>query len=158
MGMACGAVLISIWGGPERTVRGVMLALGCCGAFMAMIGMSRTPLLVGFGCFSLFVMTPVLASLSNSIWQCEVPAAMQGRVFCIRDLVAGTAMAASYVISPWLSLLMEPMAGGRVSSIGNLYMLMGGLTIVLSLLALRHPALRDLGRSLPVEALPACSR
>ncbi len=147
IGMAIGAALITIWGGPARQLTGVIASLGVCGVFMAIIGMTQLPVVIGLATFALFVATPVLAALAHSIWQRQVPAALQGRVFSIRDTCAGAALAAGYVVSPWIAgLVFVPLAGSAADGIGGLYQAMGLVTLLLACFALRQPAIRALER------------
>ncbi len=146
VGMACGAFLISLWRWPAQALRGVLLALGCCGLCIGLIGLLRTPLLVGLFTLLLFAATPILAALAHSIWQCRVPSELQGRVFGLRDLVAGGAQTLGYLLSPWVATVwFVPMAGSRGAGIGELFMLLGSFTLLLALLAVRSPAIRSLG-------------
>ncbi|MFC3608945.1 MFS transporter [Stutzerimonas tarimensis] len=146
LGMALGAVFMVVWGGPVRQLRGVIVSLTSCGLFMALIGLTRAPLVIGLATFALFVATPILAALAHSIWQRRVPASVQGRVFGLRDSLAGAALALGYVASPWVAAgLFEPLAGSRVAGIAALYVTMGLATVALAVVVANHRAVRRLG-------------
>jgi len=144
-GMAVGSLLIASWGGPSRQLPGVLYSLGFCGLMIFLIGATQNLAIIGFSAFLLFVATPILASLAHSIWQHQVPSEIQGRVFSVRDTVAGAALAAGYVVSPWIAnFLFVPFADSPASGIGTTYIAMGSITIVLTIIAARKPVLRAL--------------
>ena len=146
-GLAVGSLLITSWGGPVKQVTGVLYALLICGIAIALIGVSQNLVLIGVAAFTLCVGTPILASLAHSIWQHQVPVDTQGRVFAVRDTVAGAALAAGYVVSPlvtdWVFIPLSESPGKGLSST---YLATGLLTITLAIVAARKPVLRALER------------
>ncbi len=144
-GMAVGSILISVWGGPNKQLKGVIQSLGVCGIFMVNIGITKSPVVIGFAAFALFVATPILAAIAHAIWQHQVPVEIQGRVFSVRDTIAGAALATGYVVSPWLAdIVFVPLSKTTASGLGGTYIAMGLLTISLALFTSRRPSLRDL--------------
>lgn len=146
-GLAVGSLLITSWGGPVRQVTGVLYALLMCGIAITLIGISQNLVLIGVAAFSLCVATPVLASLAHSIWQHQVPVETQGRVFAVRDTVAGAALAAGYVVSPLITeWIFVPISEDPEQSLSTAYLVTGLLTITLAIIAARTPILRTLER------------
>lgn len=146
-GLAVGSLLITSWGGPVRQVSGVLSALLMCGIAIALIGVSQNLVLIGVAAFVLCVVTPVLASLAHSIWQHQVPVETQGRVFAVRDTVAGGALAAGYVVSPLITdWFFAPISASPAQGLSATYLATGLLTIVLAIVAARKPVLRALER------------
>lgn len=144
-GMAVGSMLITSWGGPKKHLSGVLYSLAFCGLTIALIGISQSLLVIGLSAFALFVATPILASLAHAIWQQQVPSEIQGRVFSVRDTVAGAALASGYILSPWIAdFLFVPISETSADGIGSTYVVMGAITILLAVIASRQSVLRVL--------------
>ncbi|GGO27179.1 MFS transporter [Deinococcus humi] len=89
VGGVLGGVFISVWGGLKtQRVLGVLVPMIVSGLALAAFGFSATVL---GACAALLIMgltTPAMNAHSQSIWQSQVPPAMQGRVFSVRRLIA----------------------------------------------------------------------
>ncbi len=89
VGGVLGGVLISTWGGlKRRRVLGVLLPMVVSGLAFSAFGFSPTVVGASAALFVLGLTFPVMNAHSQSIWQAQVPPAMQGRVFSVRRLIA----------------------------------------------------------------------
>ena len=84
-----GGLLVSVWGGlKRRRVLGVLVPVLLGGAALAGLGLSSGLLVAGGSLLVLAFTGPVMNAHSQAIWQAQVPAGMQGRVFSVRRLIA----------------------------------------------------------------------
>ncbi|NEP16793.1 MAG: MFS transporter [Leptolyngbya sp. SIO4C1] len=131
IGGILGAVAISISGGFQRRIHGMLLgfiATGCC---KIALGLGQTPLVWMAAHFAATLAIPLYYSSSNAIWYAKVPPALQGRVLAadqmiglmiaaIAPLVAGPL--ADYVFEPamspngWLAPIFGPLFGTQPGS------------------------------------------
>lgn len=124
VGGVLGGVFISVWGGLKtKRVLGVLVPMIVSGLALAAFGFSSTVL---GACAALFVMGltfPAMNAHSQSIWQSQVPPAMQGRVFSVRRLIAQFTSPLSTALA---GLLAARYAGGNVAVVAGL--LLAGVT------------------------------
>ncbi|AZI44741.1 MFS transporter (plasmid) [Deinococcus psychrotolerans] len=89
VGGVLGGVVISAWGGLKRQrVLGVLVPMILLGAAQLLFGASRSLYLSGAALLLFGLTVPFLNAHSQSIWQGQVPPALQGRVFSVRRLIA----------------------------------------------------------------------
>ncbi len=167
-GFLVGGVLMSIWGGPKRRVRAVILSLILLGLFSALIGLHASVGLIIFSSFMATFCWPIVASSNQVIWQKKVAADVQGRVFAIRRTIVLTTPLLTYVTAgPLADRVFEPMmavngplAGsiGRVMGtgpgrgIGLLFVSMGLLLALVTAISYLSPRLRQVEEELPDAA------
>jgi len=161
VGMLVGSVLMSIWGGPVRKRVPLMITCGLVvGGVIALAGLRTTILVLGSAAFCLMFVTPVINTTSQVIWQTKVAPDLQGRIFALRNAVATAAMPIAYVITGvFVDDFFEPAMreGGSMArtlgwmfgvgegrGMGVLAFFVGLLAVVVSVLALCYPRLRDL--------------
>ena len=103
VGMLCGTLIMSAWGGGKRKIY-TLLTAGLVGSlFLAGIGLPPSiPLLAVCG-FGFMFALPFLDGSSQAIWQAKVAPDVQGRVFAVRRTIAWSAQ----IIAP---LLAAPLA------------------------------------------------
>lgn len=148
-GMAIGALMVSLWGGPENRLSGVVMALSGSGVFMSMIGIFQDAFLIGVSVLGLFSLTSIMAASANTIWQQQVDKNAHGRVFGFRDAIAGLATVFAYIGTPFFTeKLVVPavehnqlMQGNALSS---MYLVMGLITILLAIVASKNRQLLTL--------------
>jgi len=170
-GAIAGSLAVSAWGGPQRRVRGTMVAIALGGLGVAIAGTRPSLLLVTAASFSLMAVVPVANAASQVLWQTKVPPAVQGRVFAIRRMIA-------QAISPFAILLTGPLAdrffepwlteGGALAGtvgavigtgpgrgVGFMYVVAGTLTVLLGIVGYLMPRVRHLETELPDHVEPA---
>lgn len=103
VGGIAGGILMSVWGGFKRRVRGVLGGWMVSGISAAMLGIG-TGLPMWIPAMILFAIIAALVNTSNqSIWQAKVAPDLQGRVFSARRLIA------------WFSQPISPIIGGTLA-------------------------------------------
>ncbi|MFC6664838.1 hypothetical protein ACFP9V_05370 [Deinococcus radiopugnans] len=134
VGGVLGGVFISVWGGlKHQRVLGVLVPMIVSGLALAAFGFSATVLGACAALLILGLTTPAMNAHSQSIWQSQVPPAMQGRVFSVRRLIAQFTSPLSTALA---GLLAARYAGGSVAVAAGL--LLAGVAAA----QLFNPALR----------------
>jgi MFS family permease len=173
-GMVAGGLLMTIWKGPAARVPLMLAALGGTGVFIALYGVRPSAVLVGIGQFGFFFCLPIANSLGAGIWQRQVPAEAQGRVFSVRRMLAQiTVVVAILIAGPLIDHVFKPLLTrhGRLAGtaghilgtgpgrgIGLLFVLLGLAMIVTTLIGAVNPRLRaieETGPALPLPESPA---
>lgn len=166
VGGVVGGVLLSLWGGPQRRVHGVLLGfvgMGLLGQAVIGAGRSLPVWLVGAFLSSFFL--PFINGSNQAIWQAKVPPAIQGRVFAARrvfaQLTAPIAMLlagplADYLFEPamqprgWLAPIFGPLVGtGPGAGMGVLMLITGLVGTVAALAGYGIRAIREAEEILP---------
>ncbi|HSR34176.1 MAG TPA: MFS transporter, partial [Anaerolineae bacterium] len=165
VGMLTGSLIMSIWGGPQRRINGVLrfeLLSGFC--FMLM-GLRPSFWLVAAGAFGAHVTIAIVYGSNQAIWQSKVAPDLQGRVFAAQQMVARAAAPLAYLLAgPLSDKLFEPLltvdgplAGGvgQVIGVGPgrgmglLFMIMGIVKVAVSLAGQMQPHIRHIEDELP---------
>lgn len=160
LGMLVGMGLMSLWDGSKYRVQG-MLALGVLEGLAMVVAGSRPSLIViTLGGFVYFVAWPVVEASNQALWQRNVAADVQGRVFALRSTLAAAVRPIALIAAGPLAdevfrpLLMPggPLANtvvGGLVGVGSergtalLIMALGACTAALSLIAFVYkPILR----------------
>jgi DHA3 family macrolide efflux protein-like MFS transporter len=167
LGMVTGSVLLLVWGGPRHgRIRAVLCFALLESVSMLLLGVLRpSALLVAACAFGVLFATPLIVGCGQTLWQRKVPAAIQGRVFGIRFMVAqGVVPLAFLLAGPLADHVFEPLMkhqGPLSSSIGVvlgtgpgrgialLFVVLGMLSILGVLLAASSPRLRHIEDELP---------
>jgi hypothetical protein len=165
LGMVAGSVVMSVWGGPKKRVYGVLGADLVLGFALVAWGSrpSLVPIIIG-GVIAFFVI-PIANGSSQALWQAKVEPDVQGRVFAARRVLAQIAgPVAMLMAGPMADSVFEPMfqegglladSVGRVIGVGPgrgiafLFIILGGLSIVFTLVAFMYPRLRNLEEEIP---------
>ena len=125
IGGVVGGVVMAVWGGPKRKVMGIYVVMVVDGVLMMAFALSSSLLAWCFFGFFLMMVSPMLMTCSQAIWQSKVAPEVQGRVFSTRRMIAQLATPVSLLISgPLADKVFEPaMAeGGSLSSqFGSLF-------------------------------------
>lgn len=99
-----GAILLTIWGGPEKLALGVLIGWvlsGFLGRFL--MGITPSPWLWMLTAFLLAFFMPTVNGCNQAIWQKKVPPEKQGRVFSVRRFIAQITIPLSMGLSGWLA-------------------------------------------------------
>lgn len=120
VGMLCGGLLMSAWGGPKtRRIPKVIGFIALAAVGLAAAGMGASPVFPALGLFTLLFFVPIASGTSMAIWQSKVPPEMQGRVFSVRSMISQSMMPLAFLISgPLADRVFEPLmrAGGALAN------------------------------------------
>ncbi|WP_129628829.1 MFS transporter [Candidatus Oscillochloris fontis] len=106
IGGICAGLVLTIWGGPQRRIHGVLLGwalLGLTGDLLFGVGRSAMIWIVAAFCSTFFY--HIAVSANQAIWQTRVEPEVQGRVFAARRL-------SSQITAPLGMLVAGPLADG----------------------------------------------
>jgi MFS family permease len=165
VGLLCGGILVTVWGGPKRRVHGVLGFGVLFGACLILAGSQTSLFLIGASVVGIMFGLPIIASSSQAIWQTKTPANLQGRVFAVRTTLLMLTNPLAYIVAGQLAdKVFEPMllpggilaaSVGRVIGVGPgrgvgfMLMVTGVVAAGLSISGYCHPALRLVEDELP---------
>ncbi|HWQ22271.1 MAG TPA: MFS transporter, partial [Clostridia bacterium] len=166
VGFGLGGLLLIIWKGPARKVSGILWAMVAASVVgSVLVGVGRSLAVWAVAGFVGSMTMPVMNGLSQSIWQCKVPADVQGRVFSARmqlsQVVTPVAMIASgamadRVFEPammrggLLARLFTPVVGvGPGAGMAVMFIVFGILGTVAAVIGFFVPQLRNAEELLP---------
>lgn len=172
IGMVAGSLVMSIYGVPYRRTNNInnvfifMLFESLC---IASAGLHTHVLLLSFTAFCVFFCPPIINSSTQVIFNKKVAPEVQGRVFALTSATASSSLPlASVVAGPLADKVFEPLmsANGALAGtigqvigvgagrgIGLLFIVVGGLTILITIAAYQYPRLRLVETELP-DILP----
>jgi MFS transporter, DHA3 family, macrolide efflux protein len=165
VGMLAGTVVMSVWGGPKRRIRGIFAGLLAQGVILLLGGFQPSVPLIASAAFVFLFALPILLGCSQAIWQSKVAPEVQGRVFAVRRMVAQSSLPVAYLVAgPLADRVFEPLLapGGALAGtvgavigvgegrgIGLLFMVLGALVIAGLAAAFANPRLRGVEDELP---------
>lgn len=165
VGMLAGTVVMGVWGGPRRRLHGIFAGMLVQALVLLAGGWRPSLALVGAAAFVFLFVAPIVNGCSQAIWQAKVPAALQGRVFAVRRMVALSSLPLAYFLAgPLADRVFEPMLapGGLLAGsvgavigvgpgrgIGLLFVLLGLLMGACLFFASTYPRLRHVEDELP---------
>jgi DHA3 family macrolide efflux protein-like MFS transporter len=167
-----GGVVMSIWGGTRPRMHTIMPGIILSGVFLALYGISRSPVTMGIVLFWLMVPIPMVNAAFQSLLQLKIPPDLQGRVFAALNQMSMLLMPLAYLAAgPLADRVFEPAVGksgwGTVaplvgnragSGIGLIMLLCGSLVALVSVVTYAVPAYRHMEATLPdylpVAAMP----
>ncbi|WP_088241850.1 MFS transporter [Calothrix rhizosoleniae] len=157
-GWLLGAVIMSIWGGPKRRIKGIIcgeIMLGCC---MVIMGLKPSAILISITLFIGLFNIPIFVGCANAIRQIKVATEAQGRVFAIWGAIAYASFPLAYLVaSPLAERVFNPllksdgrlvnslgliMGVGETRGIGLLFVTLGIAIITIAIAAYQNPDLR----------------
>lgn len=169
LGMLAGGLVMSVWGGPKRMVRGIVVVQVLGG--LTLFGGALPPSMwVATLCAALFLGTvPLSAGTTQNLWQRKTPLGVQGRVFAVRRMIArASTPLASLLAGPLADRFFEPwlapggalaqsvgqvVGTGRGRGIGFLFVVMGTVMAINAILTWLSPRVRRVEDELP-DAIP----
>lgn len=111
-GMVAGGIVVSVRGGTRPRIHGVMLGLLVRGVFIILLGLGRSPFVLGFALFFVFFTTPLVDGSVMSMLQLKVPPQLQGRVFALPYQMMYFAIPLSiFLTGPLVDNVLEPAVG-----------------------------------------------
>ncbi|GAB4201295.1 MAG: MFS transporter [Roseiflexaceae bacterium] len=165
LGMMLASLAISVWGVPKPPIYGVFGGILLSGVCMMLAGLAPSAWLIGITAFFFAAGIPLSITSSQTIWQRKVPLEMQGRIFAIRSVITTAALPLARLVSgPLVDYGFNPLlmpdgvlaqSVGRVigvgpgRGIGLLFIVLGGLVVLLVLASYANPHLRQIDQELP---------
>jgi MFS transporter, DHA3 family, macrolide efflux protein len=149
VGLLLGGLVMSAWGGPKRRVYGLLVFDVLTGAAMIFAGFQTSVMGLTIAAFLFFVGMPISRGSAQSLWQSEVPEALQGRVFTARDMIAiGASPIALLIAGPLADGVFEPLMRANGAhpgrGIGLMFVGLGVLFLLANAVAWLSPRLRKL--------------
>ncbi|HEX5718460.1 MAG TPA: MFS transporter [Thermoanaerobaculia bacterium] len=173
IGLLVGAVGVSVLGSPKRRVATILGLLVFRGLMFVVGGLQESPVLITAAAFLFLCSNPIINTANQVLWQTKVPVDLQGRVMATRSLVGSAMLPLAYLLGgPLADRIFEPLLaadGALAGSVGQvigvgpgrgvafLLIVLGSFAILVTLLATRFPALRNVERDLPDVELRAAS-
>ncbi|MDY7021593.1 MAG: MFS transporter [Cyanobacteriota bacterium] len=170
-GMLFGSITVSAWGRRlGRRMYSILLFVGLQGLCLCLGGLKASVIVAGIGGFGYLFAQPIIISSNQTIWQCKIPIDLQGRIFALQSVIERFAMISTQVtIGPLVEQVLEPMMAenglladsvGKVIGVGPgrgialLFVILGLMNIVASIVAYRTPRLRRVEKELPDAIAP----
>lgn len=109
VGLLCGSLLLTLWGGPRRLLRGVFgFETIVCLTTLA-IGLTTNPVLLSLSVWLYFSAISLGDGCATALWQRHVPLELQGRVFALREALAVAALPLGLLlVAPLAEFVLEP--------------------------------------------------
>jgi DHA3 family macrolide efflux protein-like MFS transporter len=164
-GFLAGSILMSVWGGPKQRVYGILGSNLLLGIVLFAAGLPPSVWILGGAAFLAFLSTPITNGCSQAIWQSKTAPDVQGRVFAVRRMIAWASLPLAYLVAgPLADQVFEPLLadGGVLASsigrvigvgvgrgIGLLYIILGSMMLMATMIAYLYPRLRHLEAELP---------
>lgn len=161
LGFLAGGAVMSVWGGPQNRIRGVLIFGWLCGCGVILSGLRPSVPLIAAGAFCLYFFIPLVNGCSQAIWLSKTPADVQGRVFAIRMMVSLSTSPVAYLLAgPLADGVFGPLVAGSESlqrfvgagagrGIGLMFVTAGALTILIQLIGYLYPRLRQVEVEIP---------
>jgi hypothetical protein len=104
VGFGLGGLLLVLWSGLRRRMTGILWAMVVASVVGSiLVGFGQSLAVWAFAGFVGSMAMPVMNGLSQSIWQCKVPADVQGRVFAARMQLSQLVTPAAMIASGWMA-------------------------------------------------------
>lgn len=152
-GWLLGSAIASVWQRSRQPVKVILGFMLLQGIWLFLGGLRPSLVLAAIGIFGYLFAYPFIATFNQTIWQLEVPAALQGRVFAVRLMGEWLALPIGYLLTGFLvDRIFEPLLlpGGLLANtvgqimgvgagrgIGLLFVVVGMLTILVTIVYAR---------------------
>ena len=113
-------LVLSLWGGPHRRIRGLFAAMGVMSLSLVLMGIGRGLHVWAVAGFFFTFFAVMASGCSDAFWQSKVAPDVQGRVFSARAMIAQVARPVSIALAgPVADTLFEPsmMQGGHLGAV-----------------------------------------
>jgi MFS transporter, DHA3 family, macrolide efflux protein len=164
VGFLAGSLVMSVWGGPRKRVRGVFGFGLLLGASSIVASLRPSAGLITVGTVGMFFSLPIINGCSQAIWQSKTPYEVQGRVFAVRRMIGASTIPLAYLLAgPLADRVFEPLMAtgpvravlgpligeGRGRGIALMFMIAGVVTMLSQLGGYLYPRLRNVEDELP---------
>ncbi len=169
-GLLLGGIGMTLWGAPQKRIYGVLVFSLIAGVCTAAHGIRPSFSLIAVAGFLLFLMLPVIAASSSSIWQAKVPAGLQGRCFAIQRMTFYASTVFGYFLAgPLARHVFEPLLqkggllAGSIGSIigvgpgrgfGLMFIALGLLMMLTAIVGFSVPAIRRIDEMTDAFSVP----
>ncbi|PTL85811.1 MFS transporter [Vitiosangium sp. GDMCC 1.1324] len=99
MGLVVGSIVMAAWGGPRNRIHGVLAVGSGLGLILALAGLFPSLTMLGYCTFLAGLCIPIMDGSSQAIWQGQVAAALRGRVFAMRGMIAWSVQPLAYLLA-----------------------------------------------------------
>ncbi|HLP89569.1 MAG TPA: MFS transporter [Nostocaceae cyanobacterium] len=124
LGMVCGSILMSIWGGGKKSISTLLTFSALNGVGLIIAGFKPFIPTIAIGIFISFFTIPIIMGSNSTIWQTNINPNVQGRVFSLFGGITGLGLAfGNLSASPLADQILEPMLssdGLLANTIGQL--------------------------------------
>ncbi len=111
--MVLGGIIMGVWGGTSRRTTMIFPGIISAGFFMVLMGIARTPLLMGAVMSLMLLPLPMVNAAFMSLFQAKTPPDVQGRVFATVTQISMFFMPLAFLLSgPLADHVFEPAVGG----------------------------------------------
>lgn len=165
IGMLAGSILMSSWGGPKSKIKGLFGFGTMIGVCIGIAGTSESLVLITIALTLSLFCVPISNACSRVIWQSKVDPKLQGRVFSLRSMVSTSLTPIAIVLAgPVAEKIFQPLMAkdgalaesvgafigvGAGRGIGLLFICIGFIYLVSSVMIYLHPHVRQLENELP---------
>ncbi|MBW6465752.1 MAG: MFS transporter [Brevefilum sp.] len=165
LGFLAGSLLMSVWGGPNRKMLGIYIPQLIVAISLFILGSTMNLFILGVGAFLAFCSMPISHSCSQVIWQRKTAPDIQGRVFSFRRVIAYSSIPLAYLAAgPLADNIFNPtlVEGGKLAGsvgkligvgpsrgIGLIYILLGLLILITTVVGFSYTHLRHIEDELP---------
>ncbi|MEM7584450.1 MAG: MFS transporter [Acidobacteriota bacterium] len=153
-GMVLGGLAISFWGVPQRKIPWILGLLALQASTLIVMGIAPGVVTTTVCLFVFMTLFPIISGMSLVIWQTQTERSYHGRIFAIRRTIATATVPVAYLLSGplgdtfasrfaptlWASAEVPPEARG----LGLLFLLFGGLALLVVLIAAGRRVLHEL--------------
>lgn len=171
IGGVIGGIVMSVWSGFRRKVHGVLLGWAISAVGLMALGVGQGLIIWLPAIFITELVSPLVNTSNQAIWQAKVAPDVQGRVFSARRLIAWftnpispiiAGVLADYVFEPAMrgdtamAARFGPLVGtGPGAGMGLIMVLCGLLSLLVPTIAYFVPAIRNAETLLPDHDQPA---
>ena len=166
VGMIVGSILMGSWGNGREDYIKILLCSMLLNGFSLMVAGSAPDIIVfGVGAFLYFLGVPFINGSVQVILQKKVPINIQGKVFSLATAVSGFCLPLAFLMAgPLADRLFEPLmttngalaatigraiGTGSGRGIGLIFIVLGGLNILVTIIAYQYSPLRLIESRLP---------
>jgi DHA3 family macrolide efflux protein-like MFS transporter len=165
VGMLVGSLVMSVWGGLQRRINNVLCFEFLSGMCFLLIGLRPSFWTTAIGAFGAHVTIALVYGSNQAIWQSKTAPDVQGRVFATQQMIAKAASPLAYLLAgPLADKIFEPLLAttgpltenmgqiigfGSGRGIGLLFIVMGMIKMVVTVIGYAHPRIRFVEDELP---------
>ena len=166
VGMVIGSLLMSTWGSGRQNYINILFLFMLLNGFSMMVaGLEPSVFLFAIAAFLFFLAIPFINSCAQVIFQKKVAPDVQGRVFSLNSAICCSCLPLAYLVAgPLADRIFEPLmkvngplAGtigqmigtGPGRGIGLMFIVLGTLTILITIIAYQYAPLRLVEKELP---------